>query len=352
MADIARDAGVSVMTVSYSFNQPERVSPELRRLVRDSVERLGYAGPDPAARSLRRGRSDNIGVVVGEGLGYAFEDRQSTKFLAGVAEVCVEHRQGLVMIPGTGDATDVDRVREAAVDSFIVWTGVDLTLLDAMLSTGRPVAVQGWVPSRRAAAVGSSDGPARARRGSLHVVGVDDRAAARAIAEVAFAGASRPAVLGVRLVPSDEARIEIGPVISRSSQNVGKPRLQGVQDYCRQADIPWRQVPVAFLDNDRHEAALIIGDLFDRPSPPDAVLAMTDELALATLDVLAERGLEVPADVSVSGWDDGEGAEAAGLTTIRQSLHEQGSRCALLVLGEPVDPAPPAWTLVRRSSTR
>jgi DNA-binding LacI/PurR family transcriptional regulator len=352
MADIARDADVSVMTVSYTFSQPERVSPELRQVVLESVERLGYPGPNPAARSLRRGRSDNIGVVVGEGLTYAFEDPQATRFLAGVAEVCVEHRQGLVLIPVTGHATDIDRVREAAVDSFIIWTGVDRTLLDAMRSTGRPVAAQGWLPTSRAASVRNTDGTPRSAAGRLHVVGIDDRAAARAITEVVFAGATRPAVISFPLAPKDEARIETGPAIPRSAQDVAKTRLQGIQDHCRGAGIAWRQVPVVFVHNNRQDARWIIGELFKRPAPPDAVVAMSDELALATLDVLSERRLHVPTDVALSGWDDSDAAEAAGLTTIHQSLHEQGSRCAQLVLGEPVGTAPLSWSLVQRSSTR
>jgi DNA-binding LacI/PurR family transcriptional regulator len=352
MADIARDADVSVMTVSYTFSQPERVSRELRQAVLHSVERLGYPGPNPAARSLRRGRSDNIGVVVGEGLTYAFEDPQSTRFLAGVAEVCVEHRQGLVLIPVTGHTTDIDRVREAAVDSFIIFTGVERTLLDAMLSTGRPVAAQGWLPTDRNASVGSGERAPRSTSAQLHLVGVDDRGAARTLAEVVFAGANRPAVISFPLVPKDEARIETGPVITRSAQDVAKPRLQGIRDYCRQAGIDWRHVPVVFVRNNRQDARWIIGELFDRPSPPDAVVAMSDELALATLDVLSERQLHVPTDVAVSGWDDADGAAAAGLTTIHQSLHEQGSRCAQLVLGEPVATTPLSWNLVRRSSTR
>jgi DNA-binding LacI/PurR family transcriptional regulator len=57
-------------------------------------------------------------------------------------------------------------------------------------------------------------------------------------------------------------------------------------------------------------------------------------------------------DVAVSGWDDGDAAEAAGLTTIAQSLHDQGARCARLALGEPPAGEHLGWKLVRRSSTR
>jgi DNA-binding LacI/PurR family transcriptional regulator len=147
MADVAQEAGVSVMTVSYVFSRPQRVSPGVRELVVKAARRLNYHGPDPAARSLARGRSNSVGVVVGEGLTYAFDDFQSTRFLVGVAAVCVEYQQNLVLIPAVGDAGDVSRVLEAAVDSYILWTGVrDGPVLDAVIATGKPVAIQGPPP--------------------------------------------------------------------------------------------------------------------------------------------------------------------------------------------------------------
>src|SRR4030088_677667 len=85
MADVARTAGGSVMTVSYAHAQPDRVSAGARAKVRAAAEQLGYPGPHPGARSLRRGRAGTLGVVLGEQLTYAFEDPQAARFLAGVA---------------------------------------------------------------------------------------------------------------------------------------------------------------------------------------------------------------------------------------------------------------------------
>src|SRR3954466_15384253 len=134
MADVARRCGVSAMTVSYCYNQPDRVAPETLRRVREVAAELGYRGPDPTARSLRRRHNGAIGVVLGEHLAYAFEDPQAPRFppggpagrrfLAGVAEVCRERGSGLNLIPTTGAADDVERVRSASVDGYIVWTTV------------------------------------------------------------------------------------------------------------------------------------------------------------------------------------------------------------------------------------
>jgi DNA-binding LacI/PurR family transcriptional regulator len=144
MAEVARAAEVSVMTVSYTYAQPERVSEQTRARVREAAERLGYPGPHPGARSLRRGRAGSLGVILGEHLTYAFEDPQAARFLAGIAEVCADHGLGLTIVPVTGSAGDAGRVAEAAVDGFVVWTtSDDDPVVDAVAATGLPSVVHG-----------------------------------------------------------------------------------------------------------------------------------------------------------------------------------------------------------------
>ena len=344
---------MSVMTVSYVFSRPQRVSPGVRELVVEAARRLNYHGPDPAARSLARGRSNSVGVVVGEGLTYAFDDFQSTRFLVGVAAVCVEYQQNLVLIPAVGDAGDVSRVLEAAVDSYILWTGVrDGPVLDAVIATGKPVAIQGPPPdSLRSlpARTSAGDGP---ENRMIQVITADDRAAASAIASVTFAGARAPAVVSFALNPEDSPRIVRGPSVSKVAFTSARERLRGIQQQCRRMGIRWSDVRVATVArNNRQDARALIEELVEDPSPPDAILAMSDELALGVLDVIGQRGWRVPDDITVSGWDDSPAAAHHDLTSVHQSLEEQGTRGALFVLGHEAQREPPAWWLVERGST-
>ena len=66
LATVAEALGVSAMTVSNAYNRPEKLSPELRERVFAVAEELGYPGPHATARSLRRGRTSALGVVLGE----------------------------------------------------------------------------------------------------------------------------------------------------------------------------------------------------------------------------------------------------------------------------------------------
>jgi hypothetical protein len=110
--------------------------------------------------------------------------------------------------------------------------------------------------------------------------------------------------------------------------------------------LDWAGVPVAVLArNDRTEAGHALAHL---PSGTDAVLAMSDELALAVLRTATRT---VPGQLAVTGWDDTAAAAEAGLTTVAQSLQDQGRRCARLVAGDPPGPAP-SWSVIVRSSTR
>ena len=78
---------------------------------------------------------------------------------------------------------------------------------------------------------------------------------------------------------------------------------------------------------------------------------MSDELALGVLDIVGQRGWRVPGDVTVSGWDDSPAAAQHDLTSIYQSLEEQGTLCALFVLGRESQRETPAWRLIERGST-
>src|SRR5215212_6184271 len=279
MTDVAHAAGVSAMTVSYVYSRPERVSEASAEKVRRAAQRLGYPGPHPGARSLRRGRTGSVGVVLGEPLTYAFEDPQAARFLAGVARVCATERIGLTLVPITGGADDVDRVAEAAVDGFVVWTTADDDpVVDAVAATGLPAVIHA--------------GP---RRRGLAVVGIDDRAAARAIGAEAFAGARRPAVLSFPLDRGRGRALIHGPDPAAATFPVTRRRLEGLRDACIATGGAWARVPVLVCSrNSAAEGDAAAGELLRRPDAPDAIAAMSDELALGALRAAARGGLPVP----------------------------------------------------------
>jgi DNA-binding LacI/PurR family transcriptional regulator len=324
MRQVAAEAGVAVMTVSYTYTRPQRVAAPTRARVLAAAERLGYRGPDPVARSLRSGSTGNLGVVLGEHLTYAFEEPQAARFLAGVSRVCVQNRLGLVLIPSTGEPDDVDRVREAAVDGFVLWTTVDDDpVLDVVAATGRPAAIQG--------------GPAAP---GVQLVSPADRSAARAIARHLLTGARSPLVLSHPLDRDRWSGLLRGPETDVPFP-VTRARLTGYLEAAEESGRSWADVPVAVVaqhsrDDGRRAVEAALEEVH-----PDVVIAMSDQLAAGALDVLGPSG-------RVSGWDDSDLASALGFSSVRQSLFDQGVACARIAAGLATTVDPVLWELTPR----
>jgi DNA-binding LacI/PurR family transcriptional regulator len=287
------------------------------------AKELGYAGPHPTARSPRRGSAGALGVLLGETLPYAFEDPAALQFLRGLARASVESGIAVDLVPHAGDAT---LVRDAVVDAFVLFALPDgHPMVDALLQRNVPLVVHGGP---------ELPGPP--------LVAVDERAAAVAAAEhVRDLGHTRIGAIAIPLGLFDErADRQVAPD-AVAVHRVTRERLAGYRDAV--PDIVVREVVFNARDHgERAAAALLAGD-----DPPTAILCMSDELAIGALRAIGDR------NVSVVGWDDTADAERAGLTTIHQSLEDQGRVCAELVAqGAPEGVWPQPWRLVVRGSTR
>jgi DNA-binding LacI/PurR family transcriptional regulator len=275
--------------------------------------------------------------VLGEHLSYAFDDPGAVSFLAGIADVCAARGYGMTILPITGAADDVPRIQDAAVDGFIVWTtSDDDPILAAVQAMKRPAVVHG--------------GPAV--RG-LGLVSIDNRAAARAVGAIAFAGAKRPAVVSQPLSRKRVSTIMRGADITDVLFPVTRERLEGYRQAAEDTGIAWRDVVIAVCArNDEAEAEQIAATLLASAEPPDAIAAMSDQQAAGVVRAAQAAGRVIPDDVALSGWDDAAVAAQLGLTTVAQSLREQGAACAQAALGQRLNSRTASWSIVRRGSTR
>lgn len=326
MADVAAAAGVSTMSVSYTYNRPSRVSEATRKRVHSAADSLGFTGPHRAAQSLRSGKTNNLGVVLTEKLTYSFENPQARAFLSGIAEGCLDTDSGIVLLPNSRVGADLNRVRDAQVDGFILWTTVtDDPMLDVAIGTGKPVCIQG--------------GPALP---GVQLVGIDDVEAAYAVAAVGLRYAAKPGVISFPRNRDRVVEIVHGPDPENATFPVTSARLTGYRRAVGDAGFEWADVPVAFVStNTRSEGAAAAERLFELGV--DSVLCTSDELALGVLDTGSR--------MAVTGWDDTDAAEAAGLTTVAQSLYDQGLGAARWTLGTLDDLPEAQWSLRIRRST-
>src|SRR6266545_1450718 len=166
LADVAKQIGVSRTTVSNAYNRPDQLSPALRERVLAAARQLGYNGPDPMARSLRRGRAGSLGLVFDHRLQYIFSDPAAVLFLSGVAAGCEDQGTGLALVPQLPEGA-AEVVRSALVDGYVMFcTPEDDERLEAVRARGLPYVLVDFSPY--------VDGPR---------VNIDDRGGARAAAQ-------------------------------------------------------------------------------------------------------------------------------------------------------------------------
>ena len=134
---IAEAVGVSRTTVSNAYNRPDQLAPELRERILGAARELGYSGPDPAARRLRSGRRDAVGLLLTGGLSYAISDPAAAMLLQGVARATEEAGLAMLVVPERGDG-----VRDAVVDAFCLYAmAPDHPSVEAAQVRGLPLVV-------------------------------------------------------------------------------------------------------------------------------------------------------------------------------------------------------------------
>ncbi len=326
IADVAKQAGVGLATVSRVLNGSPKVSESTRARVLSAIELLDYR-PNPLARGLPRGRCQTLGVVIP-----FFTHASAVERLRGVVSALDESRYDLILFnvespfhrdQHLASITGRDRADGLLVMSIpipardlhrLTTVGIPVVLVDAR-GAGVPAVV--------------SDDVAGGRMAVEHLVALGHRA-------VAFIG--------------DDPKNSFG--FSSSAQ-----REHGYATVLTDAGIRFRPELVRHGAHDRHIAQRLACELFDEPEPPTAVFASSDVQAMGVLAAAADRGLRVPDDVSVVGFDDIELSTYVGLTTIHQQLFESGHLGAKLLLRAVAGDVPPAvdhelpLTLVERSTT-
>jgi DNA-binding LacI/PurR family transcriptional regulator len=337
---------VSRATVSNAFNRPEHLSAALRARILATADELGYSGPDPVARNLRRGRAGAIGVLVAERPTYAFSDPAGVALLDGLAEVLGSRDTGLLVLSGdgSGGGPSPRAVADAAADAYVLYgLADDDPCLDTLARRRRPVVCV--------------EGP---RFPGASFVAIDDAAASARLTEHLLAlGHRRFGVLTMEIRPDGGC----GPLSAERAATVSYGstgrRLDGVRGALAAAGLAPDDVPLhECAHNDPAVGEAAAAEVLTRgPVRPTALVCQSDQIAVGALRACARLGLRVPADVSVVGFDDIAAAAATDppLTTVRQPLREKGVTAGKLVAAR-LDGARPrrvtlALEVVERAST-
>lgn len=292
IGEVAKAAGVSVSTVSRALNTPDLVNAATRQRVLEASERLGYA-PNPAARSLRDGRTESLGLLIPD---------ITNPFFPPIFKAMQERarRQGYTLLVADSDEREADELETIAaiskkVDGLVLWASVLPEDRLAELAERMPVVlVNRQVQGVSEVHVSLTDGLAQAAEhlkayGHQRCVFVDGNGNRP--------DQSRSKSIRAAFDAHDLSLVEIGPYEARFETGV-------------------------------HAAPLVLAH------QATAVLAHNDLVAMGVLHQLAALGAAVPGDVSVVGIDDTLLASVStpSLTTIRIDPDEIAGRAIDLLI--------------------
>lgn len=326
MTRVAAELGISAMTVSNAYNHPARVAEPMREKIFETAERLGYAGPDPVARALRRSRTNMAGVLYSNPLTYAFDDPAQVLFLKGVAAAAEVAGLGLTLVPGAMGFSAEERAAgamDAAVDGFVVYSTFDGDpLVEAAIRRRLPMVIV--------------DQPLVE---GIPFVGINDESASMDVARhLVGLGHQRFGVVSFTISTSDRMPGIVDWRSRRSADlRVSDARLAGYESVLEAAGIPWGDVPVYQCFGSSKAMGRDAADTLLSQNPrPTAIVALSDQLALGVIEAAAARGLSVPEDLSVVGFDDVPEAIAStpSLTTVYQDHTEKGRLAGGLLVAQ------------------
>ncbi|MBN1936275.1 MAG: LacI family DNA-binding transcriptional regulator [Anaerolineae bacterium] len=298
--DIARRAGVSHSTVSRALTDSPLVNVETKARIRRLAHEMGYS-PSAVARAMSTRRTGTVGVVV-----TSIADPFVAEVVRGIEETALDHGYSILLCNSNDDPdreiAAVRALREKWVDAVIVTASRVGSFYAQLTEIHVPVVlINNQQPGEYSFSVRSDD----------------------------FLGGR---LVGGYLLGLGHRRIAY--ISGREAATSSQLRLVGCQDTLREAGV---EIPAQWVvsgdgrpTGGEHAADL----LFDQAPYPTAIFCYNDQTAMGVLCLLRARGLRVPQDVSIVGYDDIDAARYLDppLTTIAQAKYELGQRAFEMVL--------------------
>lgn len=304
--DVAKKAKVSIATVSRVLNSPSKVNEATRKRVLSAIDALGFV-PKAEAAARARKASGRIGVLAPFFTYPSFVER-----LEGVASSLTDSPFELVVYN-----VDSASRRDTYLSSLAVTRRLDGLIVMALPFDD--------VMAHRLAAHNLETVLIEAGRPAFTSVVIDDEAGGRIAAEYLLEkGHRRCAFVGDNEVPD-------------YAIHTSERRFAGYRQTLHDAGLPLEDDYIALAPHGLEPARQLAHRLLDLPEPPTAVFAPSDMQAMGILKAARERGLSVPDQLAVVGFDDLDVADYIGLTTVRQPLKESGRVAVELLLARLAD---------------
>ncbi|MFC3032676.1 LacI family DNA-binding transcriptional regulator [Pseudoalteromonas fenneropenaei] len=317
LKSIALHLGVSNATVSNAFNRPDQLSKDKRQQILKACEELGYFGPNKAAQSLRKGTSNIVALVLPDSVEYMVSDPVASSFMRGVAGIIEERGNNILLFSGTQD--NLNNVVDF-VDGFICYGRPrNLNLFAHLSSVTKPVVTVDF------------DLPNRAS------VNIDNTQAAYDAASSALTQPqAQVAILGLRLLDTNVVcRVYDENLPEDLGTSIAHQRLAGYQRALREKHLTFLpELLWSIPESSEKYATIAAQEALSLTPRPNVLLCMSDLIALAAMRVAKSKGIRVPEELKIVGFDGIQEAllHSPSITTIQQNSVEKGKTAALLFL--------------------
>lgn len=312
MNDVARAAGVSLKTVSNVLNDYEFIRPATKQKVLDAIAELGYEA-NLTARSLRSGKTRMLGLVLSD-LSIPYYGELASRLMTVAA--------------GRGYRVLVEQSGAAAGNELSALQGPFRQLTDGLLFNPLALDVE----------------TIAAHQGSKPIVMLGEHIADPHFDLVTMKNAEAAEAITAHLLAGGRRRIAVLGAAAGDATDSPGLRLNGHRKALEAAGVEFDPALVVQCDWRRDGGASAVGSLLDRGVPFDAVFGLNDAIALGAMHELLVRGVKVPDDVAVAGFDDIDEARFASpsLTTVSPGMEEIAERSIQLLIDriEGVETAP------------
>ena len=303
--DIAKASGFSKTSVSFAFNDPSRISLETRDKILRIADELGYV-PDPVARNLSLKKIGTIGFLVPQTIPEAFANPYMSQILLGIGHACQMHEYSLTVVPPIRRSI-FDGVRNAAVDGFITMgLHPEMKVVQLIRQRHIPFVTIDGRPSEE-----------------VPSVNVDDEEAAYGqMKYILDCGHRAIAVLCLEI-----------PIGSEEGQFGGASewRFNGYRRALEEAGLSFDspEISLRYCQTSMESGAEAIEDIFEEKKPrPTAIVAMSDIVAIGAMKYVESKGVRIPHDLSIVGFDDIPEATmiVPNLSTVHQPGFKKGKK--------------------------
>ncbi|MCP5099367.1 MAG: LacI family transcriptional regulator [Chloroflexi bacterium] len=300
--ELSRRLGISVSTVSKALNDYADVSAATKERVLAAARELDYQ-PSSAARNLRRGRTDKIGFVFNNA--FTFISDYFAEIIVGATATAESQGNNIVLYTNEGDSPEslLSLFRSREVDGFIiVWNHVPVAIIDMLLAENIPFVVLGR----------------RVGRENASYIAPDNYNGAMA--------------LMTHLLEQGHRRIGFTtrPEMGRTNED----RFNAYKDSLQNAGIAYEPCLVVETKIEPRSGYHAMNQLLDLKEPPTAVFAFQDFVAIDAQQAIQDRGLRIPQDIALAGFDGLRTSllTTPPITTVSQPLAEIGQESILALL--------------------